>query len=100
MKTSKWFALLLVLALTLSACVAPAAAPSAAPGEAAAPTVSEMHIAWPYSVPPTGHFNTFVTNGLSLAIYQALMEPPLFYYMWADASWMPIAGESWEWVDA
>jgi len=99
MKTTKWFALLLVLALVLSACVAPAAAPSAAPGEAAAPAVSEMHIAWPYSVPPTGHFNTFVTNGLSLAIYQALMEPPLFYYMWADQSWMPIAGESWEWVD-
>ncbi|HRJ44842.1 MAG TPA: ABC transporter substrate-binding protein, partial [Caldilineaceae bacterium] len=32
-------------------------------------------------------------------IYQMLMEPSLFMYMWADGSWMPVAGESWEWVD-
>lgn len=101
MRNTKWFALLMVVALVISACAAPAAAPGAAPGEVAAPAPAsaEMHIAWPYSVPPTGHFNTFVTNGLTLGPYQALMEPPLFYYMWADQSWMPIAGESWEWVD-
>ncbi|MFO7635330.1 MAG: ABC transporter substrate-binding protein, partial [Caldilinea sp.] len=102
MRNTKWFALLLVLALVISACAAPAAAPSAAPGEAAAPAAGagEFHIAWPYSVPPTGHFNTFVTNGIfGGSPYQALLEPPLFYYMWADQSWMPIAGESWEWVD-
>lgn len=102
MKNAKWIALLMVLALLISACAAPVA-PGAAPasGEAAAPApaAAEMHIAWPYSVPPTGHFNTFVTNGLALGPYQAVMEPPLFYYMWADQSWMPIAGESWEWVD-
>jgi len=100
MKKTTWFALLMVLALVMSACAAPVAAPSAAPGEAAAPAAAEMHIAWPYSVPPTGHFNTFVTNGIfSGSPYQALLEPPLFYYMWADQSWMPVAGESWEWVD-
>jgi len=102
MKNAKWFALLMVLALVISACAAPVAPGAApAPGEAAAPApaAAEMHIAWPYSVPPTGHFNTFVTNGLALGPYQAIMEPPLFYYMWADQSWMPIAGESWEWVD-
>jgi peptide/nickel transport system substrate-binding protein len=104
MKHMKWFALLMVLALVMSACAAPAAAPGAAPAgeEAAAPAAGggEFHIAWPYDVAPKGHWNTFVTNGIfNGSPYQSLLEPPLFYYMWADASWMPIAGESWEWVD-
>ena len=112
-----WFVAVLIFALLLSACAAPAAPSAPAGGEEAAPAQeaapaaeeaapaeeamgpSEMHIAWPYQVPPTGHFNTFVTNGLSLSIYQHLMEPPLFMYMWADESWLPMAGESWEWVD-
>ncbi|MCL4836300.1 MAG: hypothetical protein KJZ86_27920 [Caldilineaceae bacterium] len=118
---SKLFALLLIAALVLSACGAPAqpAAPAAEAPAAAAPAaaeapapaaaapaeapaeakLSEFHPAWPYSPPPTGHFNTYVTNGMSLSIYQMLMEPSLFMYMWADGSWMPVAGESWEWVD-
>ena len=103
MRSTRWFALFLVLALVISACAAPAAAPGAAPaGEAAAPAtgVSEFHIAWPYQVPPSGHFNTFVTGGMLYdGPYGSLMEPPLFYYMWADQSWMPIAGASWEWAD-
>jgi len=100
-----WLGLVLVLALVISACAAPAAAPSgeapasdAAAGEAAA-GVSEFHPAYPYSPPPTGHFNTFVTNGMSLGIYQMLMEPALFMYMWHDGSWVPVAGESWDWTD-
>ncbi|MCB0065175.1 MAG: hypothetical protein KDE19_23790 [Caldilineaceae bacterium] len=102
-----WFGLMLVVALVVSACAAPAApageatggeAAASAGGEAAAGT-SEFHPAMPYAVPPTGHFNTFVTNGLSLGLYQMLMEPSLFMYMWADGSWVPIAGESWEWTD-
>ena len=107
MKHMKWFALLMVLALVISACAAPAAAPGAAPAgeeasEAAAPAAGggEFHIAWPYDVAPKGHNNTFVTGGyLAGGPYQSLLEPPLFYYMWADASWMPVAGESWEWAD-
>jgi len=104
MKHMKWFALLMVLALVISACAAPAAAPGAASAgeEAAAPAAGggEFHIAWPYDVAPKGHWNTFVTGGIfSGSPYQDVMEPPLFYYMWADESWMPIAGESWEWAD-
>lgn len=118
---SKLFALLMVAALVLSACGAPAQ-PAAAPssGEAAAPAaaeapapaateapaeapaeaaLAEFHPAYPYSPPPTGHFNSYVTNGFTLGIYQMLMEPSLFMYMWADGSWMPAAGESWEWAD-
>lgn len=111
---SKLFALLLVAALVLSACGAPAqpaappssgeaAAPAAAEAPAEAPAeaaLSEFHPAYPYSPPPTGHFNTWVTNGINLGgVYRPLMEPPLFMFIWADGSWMPLAGESWEWAD-
>ena len=42
----------------------------------------EFHIAWPYSVAPTGHWNTFVANGIfNGSPYLALMEPPLFYHV-------------------
>lgn len=101
-----WLPLLLVVALLVTACAVPAAAPAGgettapAGGEAApAAGVSEFHSAYPYDVPPAGHFNTWVTGGMGLGIYQALMEPPLFMYLWADGSWMPVAGESWEWAD-
>ena len=101
-------AIALIAALVISGCGAPAAdmgggeaAPAAAEEEAASAGtgVSEFHPAWPYAPPPTGHFNTWVTNGMTLGIYRALMEPPLFMFLWADGSWMPVAGDSWEWVD-
>ncbi len=99
-----WLGLILVLALALGACVAPSAPSGAAPAAGATPAAgtagaSEIHVAYPYAVPPTGHFNTWVTNGMALGIYQDLMEPPLFLYMWSDASWMPLAGKSWKWVN-
>jgi hypothetical protein len=28
-----------------------------------------LNVAWPYTVPPTGHFNTFATNGLVFGQY-------------------------------
>ncbi len=108
MKKNSLFVLLLVVVLLIGACAAPAApaGESSSSGEAAAPAaaapvtgVSEFHPAWPYQPTPTGHFNTFVTNGLGLGIYQDLMEPSLFMFMWNDATWVPLAGESWEWTD-
>ena len=102
-------AIALIAALIVSACgpaagtgdggAAPAAQEEAAPAAEAGSGVAEFHPAWPYAPPPTGHFNTWVTNGMTLGIYRALMEPPLFMFLWADGSWLPVAGESWEWVD-
>ena len=97
-------AIMLIAALVFTACAAPAAPAGdtgAAAGETgAAATVSEFRGIWPYVVPPAGHFNTFVSsNSMRLGIYQHLMEPPLFLYMWADDDWMPMAGASWEWLD-
>jgi peptide/nickel transport system substrate-binding protein len=105
MKIRIWFGLLLSLSLILSACAAPVApagqAPAAGEDAAAAPAAgaAEFHSAWPYTAPPNGHFNSFVTGGYNLNLYHIMIEPPLFIYMWADASWMPVAGESWEWAD-
>ncbi len=61
--------------------------------------VSEFHTAWPYTPPPAGHFNSFVSDAINLSIYHHLMQPSLFYYVWHDQSWAPMAGDSWEWAD-
>lgn len=89
---------LLVVVLILAGCAAPAA-PGTDPAAPAAPAVAEMHIAWPYDAPPTGHFNTFVSGNMGLFIYQALMEPPLFWYTRATEEYVPMAGTDWSWAD-
>jgi peptide/nickel transport system substrate-binding protein len=61
--------------------------------------VSEFHAAWPYTPPPAGHYNSFVTDAINLGIYHHIMQPPLFFYLWDDQDWMPLAGESWDWAD-
>lgn len=96
------FSLILIITLFLAACApAPAADDSGAAMDASddAMAPSEIHVAWPYQPPPTGHFNTFVSDRINLGIYHHAMEPPLFMYMWADADWWPMAGASWEWAD-
>ena len=102
MKKHVLFALVMVFALVLGACAAPAAPAADGDGgemseEAMGP--SQFRGIWPYPVPPAGHYNTFVNNRINLGIYHHLQEPPLFMYMWADDDWLPMAGESWEWVD-
>ncbi|MGQ9632393.1 MAG: ABC transporter substrate-binding protein [bacterium] len=52
--------------------------------------------AWPYEIPPVGHFNTFVPRNISLGIYWDLMEQPLAMYYWSSDKWMPLLATSWE----
>lgn len=52
--------------------------------------------AYPYSVPPTGHLNMFVSGAMTIGIYRTLFQPPLAMYMWADGSWVPMLAESWD----
>lgn len=102
MNKKVWLALTLAFTLIISACAAPAAPAGdtgAGDDAAMAEGPTQFRGIWPYTVPPAGHFNTFVSNAVGLGIYQHLQEPPLFFYMWADDDWMPVAGESWEWVD-
>ena len=55
-----------------------------------------FYAAYPYSVPPAGHFNAFASGFLSVGIYQGLMELPLFYYKWATDEYLPMAGTDYE----
>lgn len=106
--------LTLILALALSACAAPAApsAPAGEEGQATQPAEeaatqpaaeeaapAEIHVAWPYQAPPSGHFNTFVSDAITMGIYQSLMEPPLFWYNRAAEEYVPMAATEWEWTD-
>jgi len=52
--------------------------------------------AYPYQVPPVGHFNHFATNAISIGIYRALFQPPMAMYYWASGDWMPLLATDWE----
>jgi peptide/nickel transport system substrate-binding protein len=56
----------------------------------------DFHGAYPYTVPPKGHFNLGpgVTDGIGLGIYLDLLYPTLAMYKWADKTWMYLLGES------
>lgn len=58
-----------------------------------------LNVAWPYVVPPTGHFNTFATNGLLLGQYQDLHEPPLAILMWASNEYEGMVASEFGWDD-
>jgi peptide/nickel transport system substrate-binding protein len=82
---------------------APAAEPTAAPAaEPTAATVAEktgeFHGAFPYQVPPTGHWNSFAPDGIpnGISIYWDLLEEPLARYKWADGQWVPLLASKWE----
>lgn len=86
---------------------APTTAPAAAPTEAAAaPTTApaaaakagEFHGAFPYQVPPTGHWNSYVPDGIpnGVSIYWDLLEEPLARYKWASNDWTPLLASKWE----
>ena len=50
--------------------------------------------AWPYQVPPTGHFNMYATNSLALGIYEQLMFPGLGFYHWSDGTYEGLLADS------
>jgi peptide/nickel transport system substrate-binding protein len=75
---------------------APAAQPSATPAAAVKTTGEKVFVgAWPYEIPPAGHFNTFDPHGISLGIYQDLFEGPLAKYYWATNKYVPVLGSEW-----
>ena len=75
---------------------APGTAPSAAPSTA--PTAKkggEFHGAWPYDVPPKGHYNNAkgVTDGIfTTSVYRDILEMPLGMYLWKEKKWIPLLG--------
>ena len=83
--------------LALLAAATTSAVPAiAAPAQQAA--VKEFHGAWPYEVPPNGHFNLIfgVTHGiLEGGIYKDVVLAPLAMYYWAQQKWMPVLASEW-----
>ncbi|MDQ3252119.1 MAG: ABC transporter substrate-binding protein, partial [Actinomycetota bacterium] len=56
----------------------------------------EFHGAYPYLLPPTGHFNTFATNGIfALTLYQDVLEMPMAMYKWAEQKYVPYMATEW-----
>lgn len=55
---------------------------------------AEFNGAWPYEVPPSGHFNSFSTGGMIMGPYQDLMEPALAFYNWAEGEYIGQVAES------
>jgi peptide/nickel transport system substrate-binding protein len=58
----------------------------------------EFHGAWPYEVPPTGHFNYMV--GITHAIlrggiYDDMITLPMAMYYWKEQRWLPLLASQW-----
>jgi peptide/nickel transport system substrate-binding protein len=86
-------------AKTTSSSSSSAAATTAASSSAAAAPAGkkggEFHGAWPFQVPPEGHYNTMngvPKGGLGLVggIYRDIMEMPFGMYYWNDKKWMQL----------
>jgi len=123
-KTLTLVSILVVLAMVLASCgpaptptplptatKPPATTAPAAPAATATPVPppptatpvpkpAEFHGAYPYVVPPAGHFNSYVTNGIpnGIGIYHDLLEMPLAFYKWADGTYVPMLATKWELV--
>lgn len=51
---------------------------------------------WPYSTPPTGHFNMFVSNAIELKYFREIHQLPLATYVAATDTYVPMLAESWK----
>jgi peptide/nickel transport system substrate-binding protein len=58
---------------------------------------SVLNVAWPYSVPPTGHFNTFASGSIALGQYQDIHEPPLATLLWASGEYEGMIASEFGW---
>lgn len=76
----------------------------AASGSTASGGGKEFHGAWPYQVPPAGHFNLLegVTQGIlgsasggPFSIYADLVLSPMAMYYWKEQDWLPLLAEEW-----
>ena len=58
---------------------------------------TEFHGAWPYLEPPTGHFNTFVTDGIMNPpnIYGEMIYMPFGLFYWQSQEWLPLLATEW-----
>lgn len=60
---------------------------------------SVLNVAWPYSVPPTGHFNSFASGAITLGMYQDIHLPPLATLLWAEGEYAGMVASDFGWDD-
>jgi len=75
--------------------LAASTAAAAVPYIVSAQGVRAFHGAWPYDMPPVGHYNSFVPQAITLGIYWDLMEQPLGMYYWQEQRWLPLLATEW-----
>ncbi len=86
--------LILATAMVLSGCNQPA---TTQPNTPAPATDKSFYGAWPYSMPPKGHFNEFATdNLLNSSPYQKVMYQPLAIHETVKDNWLPILATEWK----
>ena len=64
----------------------------------------EFHGAWPFQVPPAGHYHLLEgitnavlgsTSGATFSPYADLVLSPMAMYYWKNAEWLPLLAEEW-----
>ncbi|HSH82599.1 MAG TPA: ABC transporter substrate-binding protein, partial [Herpetosiphonaceae bacterium] len=67
---------------------------------AAAGAGGEFQGAWPYQLPPKGHYNTFATDAiLGGSMYHDMLEMPMALYKWEQDEYIPMLATEWEIVE-
>ena len=84
------------LGIMAAACTPDATPPATSRSSGTLAKGGEFHGAWPYDLPPRGHFNLFAASGgiLQNSIYQDLFMPTLATWLWSDAKWSYLLAES------
>ena len=63
------------------------------------PTGGQYHGYWGWSVPPVGHFNSFLPGAITNGIYQGVAEMALAHYRWDTQEFMPLLATAWNLAD-
>ena len=61
-------------------------------------SAKEFHGAYPYQLPPAGHFNTFNHSTISWrqpVFYHDVLEMPMAMYRWAEQKYVPYMATEW-----
>jgi peptide/nickel transport system substrate-binding protein len=73
-------------------------APAAAAPRLMQASAKEFHSAWPYEVPPNGHFNEMFGVAHAIlrdGIYIDMIVPPMAMYYWKSQQWLPLLVSQW-----
>lgn len=82
------------IGLVAAACAPGTQAPGASPGAGGAKG-GAFHGAWPYDLPPAGHYNAFAPKAIMTGpIYGDLWQTSLAVYRWAEDKWTYWLAES------